>query len=97
MSRNVQFKRRYTIEVKGITSSRFMEKFLDCWIGRIMKHAASQFAQLEIITMTAEEIKTAQMVRETFKCPKCKALKYTEGSTCLFCASEDDQNADANV
>lgn len=96
MSRNVQFKRRYTIEIKGITSNRFMEKFLDCWLGRAVKMMVGQLAQIEIITMTAEEIKTAQMVRETFKCPKCKALKYTEGSTCLFCASEDD-HADSDV
>lgn len=97
MAKNIQFKRRYTIEVKGITTNRFMEKFLDCWLGRMMKHSASQFAQLEIVTMTAEEIETAKKVREIFKCPKCKAMKYTEGSTCLFCASEEDHNADSEV
>lgn len=96
MSRNKKFTRKYTIEFSGITTNRFMEKFLDCWIGRVMKTAASQFAQLEIKVTTAEEIETARKVREIFKCEKCGAHKYTEGDTCLFCAMEEC-NADAKL
>lgn len=96
MARNKRFKRRYTIEITGLTTNRFMEKFIDTWLGGAMLAAANRFAQLEIITMTAEEIETAKKVREIFKCEKCGASKYTEGSDCLFCAAEG-RDADSEL
>lgn len=96
MSRNKKFHRKYTIEITGITTNRFMERFLDSWIGRMVHAAAQRFAQLEIVTMTAEEVQTAKEVRKTYTCPKCGAMKYTEGSDCLFCAAEAD-NADSEI
>jgi len=90
MTRNKKFHRKYTIEVTGITTNRFMERFLDSWIGRTVLAAANRFAQLEIVTMTAEEVETSKKLREVHHCPKCGAMKYTEGSDCLFCAAEED-------
>ena len=77
MSRNKVFRRRYVIEFKGVTTNRFMINFLDTFLGKFMKKIAEQYAQLEIVTMTAEELETAQKVREIFKCEKCGAHKYT--------------------
>lgn len=94
--RNKVFRRKYTIEIKGITSNHFMERFIDSYIGRVVLAIADRFAQIEILTMTAEEIETAHKVAEIFKCEKCGASKYTEGSDCLFCAAEAD-HADTNV
>lgn len=96
MTKNKKFHRKYTIEVTGITTNRFMERFLDTWIGRTVLAAANRFAQLEIVTMTAEEVETAKKVREVHHCPRCGAMKYTEGSDCLFCAAEDD-HADSQL
>lgn len=97
MAKNKVFKRRYTIEVKGVTTNHFMERFIDAWLGRAMLALANKFAQVEIVLMTAEEIETASKVREIFKCPKCGASKYTEGADCLFCAAEEDQDANTNI
>ncbi len=97
MSRNKVFNRRYTIEIKGVTTNHFMERFIDTWLGRAMLALANKFAQVEIVLMTAEEIETASKVRETFKCPKCGASKYTEGADCLFCAAEGDKDADSQI
>jgi len=97
MSRNKVFKRRYTIEIKGVTTNHFMERFTDAWLGRAMLALANKFAQLEIITMTAEEVQTHKDLMATFNCPKCGAFKYTEGSDCLFCAAEGDKDADTNI
>ena len=55
MSRNKVFKRRYTIEIKGVTTNHFMERFTDAWLGRAMLALANKFAQVEIVLMTAEE------------------------------------------
>lgn len=96
MSRNKQFKRRYTIEIQGITTNHFMERFIDTWLGRVMLAVANKFAQVEILLMTAEEIQTSKKVREIFKCEKCGASKYTEGADCLFCAAEGD-HADSKI
>lgn len=95
-NRNRTFKRRYTIEIKGITSNHFMERFIDSYIGRIFMALADRFAQIEIMLMTAEEIETSKKVAEIFKCPKCGAHKHTEGATCLFCAAEED-HADTQI
>ena len=97
MARNKVFKRRYTIEIKGVTTNHFMERFIDSWIGNCFLALANKFAQVEILLMTAEEIETASKVRETFNCPKCGAFKYTEGATCLFCAAEGEKDADTNI
>ena len=97
MSRNKVFNRRYTIEIKGVTTNHFMERFIDTWLGNCMLALANKFAQVEIVLMTAEEIETASKVREIFKCPKCGASKYTEGADCLFCAAEEDQDANTNI
>jgi len=97
VARNLTFRRKYTIEVKGVTTNNFMVKFLDSAVGAFFLAAANNFAQLEIITMTAEEIETASKVNEIFKCEKCGASKYTEGATCLFCAAEGDQDADSHI
>ena len=96
MARNKVFKRRYVIEIKGITSNHFMENFIDTWLGRAILALANKFAQIEILLMTAEEIETSKKVREIFKCPKCGASKYTEGADCLFCAAEGD-HADSDI
>ena len=96
MAKNRLFKRRYTIEIQGITTNRFMERFIDTWLGRAMLAVAQRFAQVEILLMTAEEIKTSKKVREIFRCPKCGASKYTEGADCLFCAAEGD-HADTDI
>lgn len=96
MSRNKQFKRRYTIEIQGITTNHFMERFIDTWLGRAMLALANKFAQVEILLMTAEEIETSKKVRETFKCPTCGASKHTEGADCLFCAAEAS-HADSDI
>ena len=98
MAKNKTFRRKYTIEIKGVTTNHFMERFIDTWLGRAMLAVAERFAQVEILLMTAEEIETASKVREIFKCEKCGASKYTEGATCLFCAAEGDlENADTNI
>ena len=98
MARNKVFNRRYTIEIKGVTTNHFMERFIDTFIGRSMLAVANRFAQADVILMTAEEIETASKVREIFKCEKCGASKYTEGATCLFCAAEGDQgDADTQI
>ena len=97
MSRNKVFNRRYTIEIKGVTTNHFMERFIDTWLGNCMLALANKFAQVEIVMMTAEEVETALKVRETFTCEKCGALKYTEGSDCLFCAAEGDKDANAQI
>jgi len=97
MAKNKTFRRKYTIEIKGVTTNHFMERFIDTWLGRAMLAVAERFAQVEILLMTAEEIETASKVREIFKCPKCGASKYTEGATCLFCAAEGDQDADSHI
>lgn len=94
MAKNKVFKRRYTIEVKGVTTNNFMVRFLDSAIGRFFMAAANQFAQLEIITMTAEEIDVHEKLVGTFNCEKCGALTYHEDGTCLFCAAEGDQDAE---
>lgn len=94
--RNKTFRRKYTIEIKGITTNHFMERFIDSYIGRAVLAIADRFAQIEIITMTAEEIDTHEKLMATYQCPKCEATKYTEGSDCLFCAAEAD-HADTNV
>lgn len=96
MSRNKVFRRKYTIEIKGITSNHFMEKFIDSYIGRVVLAIADRFAQIEILTMTAEEVDVAEKLMAVYKCPKCKAMKYTEGSDCLFCAAEAD-NANSDI
>ena len=95
-NRNKTFRRKYTIEIKGITSNHFMERFIDSYIGRVVLAIADRFAQIEIVTMTAEEIETSQKVAQIFKCEKCGASKYTEGADCLFCAAEAD-HANTNV
>ena len=98
MTKNKTFRRRYTIEIKGVTTNHFMERFIDTFIGRSMLAVANRFAQVDVILMTAEEIETASKVREIFKCEKCGASKYTEGATCLFCAAEGDQgDADTQI
>lgn len=97
MARNKVFNRRYTIEIKGVTTNHFMERFIDTWLGRAMLALANKFAQVEIVLMTAEEIETASKVREIFKCPKCGASKYTEGADCLFCAAEGEKDADSQI
>lgn len=97
MARNKVFNRRYTIEIKGVTTNHFMERFIDAWLGRAILALANKFAQVEIVLMTAEEIETASKVREIFKCEKCGASKYTEGATCLFCAAEGDKDADSQI
>lgn len=94
--RNKTFRRKYTIEIKGITTNHFMERFIDSYIGRVVLALADRFAQVEILLMTAEEIETSIEVRKVYKCPKCGASKYTEGADCLFCAAEAD-HADTNV
>jgi hypothetical protein len=94
--RNKTFRRKYTIEIKGITTNHFMERFIDSYIGRIVLALADRFAQVEILLMTAEEIETSIEVRKVYKCAKCGASKYTEGADCLFCAAEAD-HADTNV
>lgn len=90
MTRNKTFRRRYTIEIKGITTNHFMERFIDSWIGRAVMAVAQRFAQIEIVLMTAEEIETTKLVRKVYECPECGASKHTEGSDCLFCAAEVD-------
>lgn len=97
MSRNKVFKRRYTIEVKGVTTNNFMVRFLDSTIGRFMMALADKFAQLEIVTMTAEEIDVQEKLMAVYKCEDCGATKYMEGSDCLFCAAEGDKDADTNI
>lgn len=97
MARNKVFKRRYTIEVKGVTTNNFMIKFLDSTIGRFMMALADKFAQLEIITMTAEEIDLHEKLMAVYKCESCGATKYMEGSDCLFCAAEGDKDANTNI
>lgn len=97
MARNKVFNRRYTIEIKGVTTNHFMERFIDTWLGGAMLAVANKFAQVEIVMMTAEEVETALKVRETFNCPKCGALKYTEGADCLFCVAEGDQDANSHI
>jgi len=97
MARNRVFKRRYTIEVKGVTTNNFMVRFLDSTIGRFMMALADKFAQLEIITMTAEEIDTHEKLMAVYKCEGCGATKYMEGSDCLFCAAEGDKDADSHI
>ncbi len=97
MARNKVFNRRYTIEIKGVTTNHFMERFIDTWLGNCMLALANKFAQVEIVMMTAEEVETALKVRETFKCEACGALKYTEGSDCLFCAAEGDKDANSQI
>ncbi len=97
MARNKVFNRRYTIEIKGVTTNHFMERFIDTWLGGAMLAVANKFAQIEIVMMTAEEIETASKVREIFKCEKCGASKYTEGADCLFCAAEGERDADTNI
>lgn len=94
--RNKTFKRHYTIEVKGITTNHFMEKFIDSYVGRMMKALTDRFAQIEIVTMTAHEIDLQEKLMAVYTCEKCGAHKYIEGSTCLFCAAEAD-HADTNV
>lgn len=96
MSRNKQFKRRYTIEIQGITTNHFMERFIDSYIGRVVLAIADRFAQIEIVTMTAEEIDVHEKLMAVYHCPKCGAMKYTEGSDCLFCAAEAD-HANTNI
>ena len=97
MSRNKVFRRRYTIEVKGISTNRFMEQFLDSVIGKFFLALSDRFAQLTIVTMTAEEIDLHEKLTAIYKCEKCKAHKYTEGSDCLFCAAEGDKDADSQI
>ena len=97
MARNRTFRRKYTIEVKGITTNNFMVKFLDSAVGAFFLAAANNFAQLEIITMTAEEIDTHEKLMAVYKCEKCGATKYFEDSTCLFCEAEGDQDADTQI
>lgn len=97
MSRNKQFKRRYTIELKGITTNNFMVKFIDSYIGRMILALADRFAQIEILTMSAEDITQQENLKAVYYCEKCKAHKYTEGSDCLFCAAEEDRNADSDI
>lgn len=93
MAKNKKFRRKYTIEVQGITTNHFMEKFLDSAIGKFMMALVDRFAQLEIITMTAEEVDANNRLHLELRCSKCKAFKYTEDGSCLFCAAEED---DAN-
>ena len=90
MAKNRLFKRRYTIEVKGVTTNNFMVKFIDSWIGRVVLALADKFAQVEILTMSAEELDVHEKLVAVYHCPKCGAQKYTEGSDCLFCAAEGD-------
>lgn len=97
MARNKTFRRRYTIEFKGVTTNNFMVKFLDSTIGKFMMALADRFAQLDIVTMTAEEIDTQEKLMAVYKCEGCGATKYMEGSDCLFCAAEEDRNADTNI
>lgn len=97
MSKNKVFKRRYTIEVKGVTTNNFMIKFLDSAIGRFFMTAANQFAQLEIITMTAQDIDLHEKLTAVYKCEGCGASKYFEDSTCLFCAAEGEKDADSQI
>lgn len=88
--RNKTFKRKYTIEIKGITTNHFMERFIDSYIGRAVQAVADRFAQIEILTMSAEDISLQEKLMAEYYCEKCKAHKYTEGSDCLFCAAEED-------
>lgn len=97
MARNKVFKRRYTIEIKGVTTNNFMVKFLDSTIGKFMMALADRFAQLEIITMTAQEIDMHEKLMAVYKCEGCGASKYFEDSTCLFCAAEGERDADTNL
>lgn len=94
--RNKTFRRKYTIEIKGITTNHFMERFIDTWIGKAVMHLSERFAQLEIVMMTAEEIDTQKKLQKVYKCLKCGAQKHTNGDTCLFCAAEAD-HANTNV
>lgn len=97
MAKNKTFRRRYTIEIKGVTTNNFMIKFLDTTIGQFMMAMANKFAQLEIITMTAQDIDLQEKLMAVYKCDGCGASKYFEDSTCLFCAAEGDKDADSNI
>jgi hypothetical protein len=94
--RNKVFKRRYTIEIKGITTNHFMEKFIDSYIGRMVLALSDRFAQIEIVTMTAQDIDLQEKLMAVYQCEKCGAHKYMEGADCLFCAAEAD-HANTNV
>ena len=96
MTKNKTFRRRYTIEIKGVTTNRFMERFIDTWLGRAMLAVADRFAQVDILLMTAEDIDLQQKLEAEFKCLKCGSRKHTSGDTCLFCAAEAD-HADTDV
>lgn len=96
MAKNKLFKRRYTIEIKGLTTNHFMEKFIDSYIGKAVLAIADRFAQIEILMMTAEDITNQKKLQEIFFCETCKAHKYTEGADCLFCAAEADR-ADSDI
>jgi len=95
--RNKTFRRKYTIEIKGITTNHFMARFIDSFIGKTVLALSDRFAQLTIVTMTAEEIDLHEKLTAIYKCEKCKAHKYTEGSDCLFCAAEGDKDADSQI
>lgn len=97
MAKNKRFKRQYTIEITGVTTNHFMERFIDTFIGRSMLALANKFAQVEIVTMTAQEIDVHEKLEATFNCAKCGALTYHEDGTCLFCAAEGDKDADSNL
>lgn len=97
MAKNKTFKRRYTIEIKGVTTNHFMEQFIDTWLGRSMLALANKFAQVEIVTMTAQEIDVHEKLMAVYKCEKCGASKYFEDSACLFCAAEGDKDANTNI
>ena len=97
MAKNKVFRRRYTIEIKGVTTNNFMVHFLDSAIGKFFMAAANRFAQLEIITMSAQDIELHERLVGIYKCAKCGASKYFEDSTCLFCAAEGDKDANTNL
>lgn len=96
MAKNRVFKRRWTIEIKGVSTNNFMQKFIDSTLRSYVRAISDRFASIQIIGLEVEDLnkerETSKAVREIFKCPNCGAHKYTEGSTCLLCAAEEDQN-----
>ncbi len=93
MAKNKVFRRRYVIEVKGITTNDFMTKFLDTTIGKFFKMLAERFAQVDIIMMTAEEIELERGLAALHMCPNCKSQMASPDQDCLFCkAAADNAN-----
>lgn len=90
MARNRVFRRRYIIEVKGITTNNFMIRFLDSVIGGLVKSVGEKFTQVKVHMMSADDLASVDELSRVYKCPNCGSIKFLEDSDCLFCAAEEE-------